>query len=231
MADKFTMEAKSSTLERPRAVEMAAAVLMLTPALDLIMMQRTGVSVLNWVGWVSVFGAGLTLMIRHKSSWVIGVLLCIVFVVSTLMSLIKGFGVVDPVISSARVLDCLLVLFIVGTVFSFFRYPYLDRRQNWFAPTGDRFVVATPVVLNGNINGETVDLSYTGARIFVGESSQDFQKNQVLTVVLSEINDIQCKAKVIDLKDKVLRVHFDGLSISEKDLLRQWLGSQNLQKT
>ena len=225
------METKSPALERPRAVEMAAAVLMFTPVLDLIMMQRTGVAVLNWVGWVSVFGAGLTLMIRPKLSWVLGMILCGIFVISTLVSLFKGFGVVDPAISTARVLDCLLVLFIVGTVFSFFRYPYLDRRQNWFAPTGDRFVVVTPVVLNGKVNGETVDLSYTGARISVPEGVESFKKDQVLTLVLSEINDIQCKAKVIDVKDKVLRIHFDGLSSSEKDLLRQWLGSQNLQKT
>lgn len=186
---------------------------------------------LNWVGWVSVFGAGMTLMIRHKLSWVVGMILCGVFVISTLVSLFKGFGIVDPVISTARVLDCFLVLFIVGTVFSFFRYPYLDRRQNWFAPTGDRFVVVTPVVLNGKVNGETVDLSYTGARISVPEGVESFQKDQVMTLVLSEINDIQCKAKVIDVKDKVLRIHFDGLSSSEKDLLRQWLSSQNLQKT
>nr|BFD63496.1 hypothetical protein BdHM001_21770 [Bdellovibrio sp. HM001] len=209
---------------------MAAAVLILTPMLDALMMQRSGVSILNWLSWIFVFGAGVTLMIRHKSSWILGVVLCAAFVVNTSYHLIQEFNTVDPIISSARLLDCLIVVFIVGTVFSFFRYPYLDRRQNWFAPTGDRYVVATSVLLEGRVEAQTVDLSYTGARIAVPEGVS-YQKGQTVSVQLSEINDIQCAAKVIDLQGGILRLHFADLNSSEKELLRQWLSSQNLQKT
>lgn len=225
------MEAKTPALERPRAVEMAAAVLMITPVLDILMMQRTGISVLNWMSWAAVFGAGVSLLVRHKLSWVVGIGLCGVFVVSTLISLYQGIHIVDPVISTARVLDCLLVLFIVGTVFSFFRYPYLDRRQNWFAPTGERFIVATNVLLNGSMEAQTLDLSYTGARLSRPQGFADLSKGQSLVVQLSDINDIQCKATVIDVKDGVLRVHFAAMESADKELLRQWLSSQNLQKT
>ncbi|UXR63107.1 hypothetical protein EZJ49_08460 [Bdellovibrio bacteriovorus] len=134
------MEVKTTTLERPRTVEMAAAVLILTPLLDVMMMQRSGVSILTWLSWIFVFGAGVTLMIRHKSSWIIGIVLCAAFVVDTSYHLVQELNAVDPIVSSARLLDCLIVVFIVVTVFSFFRYPYLDRRQNWFAPTGDRLL-------------------------------------------------------------------------------------------
>lgn len=208
---------------------MSAAVLMLTPILDLLMMQRTGVAVLNWVGWISVFGAGMSLMIRHKLAWVVGIVLCGVFVISTLFSLIRDFGVVEPVISTARLLDCGLVIFIVGTIFSFFRYPYLDRRQNWFAPTGERFQVATQVLLDG-VEAQTVDLSYTGARIRLPDGFKDPGKEGVFELQLSDINDIQCKARVIDFGEGVLRVHFVDMASSDQELLRQWLSSQNLQK-
>ncbi len=209
---------------------MAAAVLILTPVLDLMMMQRSGVSILNWLSWIFVFGAGVTLMIRHKSSWIIGIALCAAFVLNTSYHLVQELSVVDPIVSSARLLDCLIVVFIVVTVFSFFRYPYLDRRQNWFAPTGDRYVVMTSVMLDGKTEAQTVDLSYTGARISVPEGAT-YEKGQAVSIQLSEINDIQCSGKVIDMHGGILRVHFAGLNSNEKELLRQWLSSQNLQKT
>ncbi|WII73704.1 PilZ domain-containing protein [Bdellovibrio sp. 22V] len=223
------MEAKSPALERPRAVQMAAAVLMMTPVLDILMMQRTGTQVFSWISWLMIFGAGVSLLIRHKLSWVIGIGLCSVVVISTAYRLVTTMGDIDPAVSAAMMLDCMLVLFIVGTVSYFFRYPYLDRRQNWFAPTGDRFSISTPVVLRG-VETQTIDLSYTGARIALPASTEPFKTGETVTLQLSEINDIQCRAKVVEVRDNLVRVRFEGTSSSEKDLIRQWLNSQNLQK-
>ena len=221
------METKATTLERPRAVQMAAAVLILTPLLDIVTMQRTGIQVFSWISWVFVFLAGVSLMIRHKSSWVIGLVLCMAFVVSTGFNLVKGIGVVPPSISVAQLLDCLLVVFIVATVFSLFRYPYLDRRQNWFAPTGDRFEVSMSLLVNG-LKGETTDLSYTGAKIRVADG--EFKKGDSIRIQLVDVNDIQCQARVIDVYKGLLRVHFEGMSSADKSLLREWLVAQNLKR-
>ncbi|WP_410468734.1 PilZ domain-containing protein [Bdellovibrio bacteriovorus] len=76
-----------------------------------------------------------------------------------------------------------------------------------------------------------MDLSYTGARIAVPEGTGSYAKGQAVSIQLSEINDIQCEGRVIDMQGGILRVHFAGLNSSEKELLRQWLSSQNLQKT
>ncbi|KHD87719.1 MAG: hypothetical protein OM95_12915 [Bdellovibrio sp. ArHS] len=222
------METKSTALERPKTVQMAAAVLILTPVLDILMYQRTGNQIFSWVGWLLIFGAGVSLMIRHKSAWMLGIILCGLFVLNTGYGLIRDMENVDPVISTAKLLDCLLVLFIVGTVSYFFRYPYLDRRQNWFAPTGDRFAIATPVVLDG-LETQTLDLSYTGARIVVPPTTS-YKAGDQLSLQLTDINDIQCSAKVIDVKADHVRVHFVGASPSDKEMIRQWLNSQNLQK-
>ncbi|WP_413568223.1 PilZ domain-containing protein [Bdellovibrio sp. HCB117] len=222
------METKATTLERPRTVQMAAAVLILTPVLDILMYQRTGTQIFSWVGWLLIFGAGVSLMIRHKSSWLLGIVLCALFVLNTGYGLIRDMEHVDPLISTAKLLDCLLVLFIVGTVSYFFRYPYLDRRQNWFAPTGERFSITTPVMLNG-IETQTLDLSYTGARIAV-PGGASYKAGDKLALQFTDINDIQCSAKVIDVKADHVRVHFEGTSSSDKEMLRQWLNSQNLQK-
>ncbi|WP_295899879.1 PilZ domain-containing protein [uncultured Bdellovibrio sp.] len=222
------METKTTTLERPRAVQMAAAVLIMAPVLDMMMSQRTGAQVFSVFSWILIFGAGVSLLVRHKSSWVLGIILCSVFVISTGVSLVREMDTVDPIVSSAKLLDCLLVIFIVGTVSYFFRYPYLDRRQNWFAPTGDRFAIVSSVVLGG-AETQTIDLSYTGARITI-PGSATFKSGDVVALQLTEINDISCKARVVDVKEDHIRVHFEGTSASEKDLIRQWLNSQDLKK-
>ncbi|XGC79735.1 PilZ domain-containing protein [Bdellovibrio bacteriovorus] len=222
------MESKSSTLERPRAVQMAAAVLIATPLLDIMMMQRTGTQIFSWISWVMIAGAGISLMIRHKLSWLVGITLCILFVVSTGVSLFQEIESADPIVSSAKLLDCLLVLFIVGTVSYFFRYPYLDRRQNWFAPTGERFALSMSVVLDG-METQTLDLSYTGAKISAPEGKL-FKVGDKVPLQFSEINDIQCWARIIDSKPGQVRVHFEDTSAGDKEMIRQWLSAQNLQK-
>lgn len=222
------MEPKSSTLERPRAVQMAAAVLIMTPLLDIMMMQRTGAQMFSWVSWIMIAGAGISLLIRHKSSWLIGIALCCFFVFNTANSLLHEIDSADPLISSAKLLDCLLVLFIVGTISYFFRYPYLDRRQNWFSPTGERFSVAMAVVLDG-VETQTVDLSYTGAKILYNEAVK-LKVGDKVPLQFSDINDIQCWARIIDVKQGQVRVHFEDTSAGDKELIRQWLSAQNLQK-
>lgn len=169
-------------------------------------------------------------MIRHKSSWVVGMVLCAGFVGINLYELVfQSTAGVDPWSTTFKLMNCLLVAFIVSTVFYFFRYPYLDRRQNWMAPTGERFKVEMTVLVNGDMRFKTVDLSYTGARIAV-DATASFQPEQRISLQLTDINDVVCQAKIVAIHDGWMRVHFEDVSANEKELIRQWLLSQNLQK-
>lgn len=225
------MENKSVGLTRPLAVQLAAAVLISIPLMDMLSAQRSGEFMFGLASWIMVCGAGISLMIRHKSSWILGISLCVAFVLTNVYQLaFLDTAGVSPWASTMKLLDCLLVAFIVVTVFYFFRYPYLDRRQNWFAPTAERFKVEMPVVLNGGqISLKLVDLSYTGARIAL-DPGASFKKGERVSVQLTEINDVLCQARVIDVHNGWMRVHFEDTSSQEKELIRQWLLSQNLQK-
>ena len=224
------MENKSVGLARPVAVQLAAAVLISIPLMDMLSSQRSGEFMFGLVSWIMVCGAGISLMIRHKSAWVMGMTLCVAFVLTNLYQLaFLSTAGVNPWASTIKLMDCLLVAFIVATVFYFFRYPYLDRRQNWFAPTAERFKVEMPVVLNGDLQTKLVDLSYTGARIAV-DAAAPFKVDQRISVQLTEINDVLCQARIIDVNNGWMRVRFEDTSSQEKELIRQWLLSQNLQK-
>lgn len=230
LSDKFCMENNTVGLVRPTAVQLAAAVLVSIPLMDIVSAQRSGVYMYGIVSWVLVCGAGISLMIRHKSSWMVGMVLSGGFVAINLYELIfqsKEGG--SPWATTFKLMNCLLVAFIVSTVSYFFRYPYLDRRQNWLAPTGERFKVEMPVIVNGDIRLKSVDLSYTGARIAV-DATASFQADQRISVQLTDINDVRCQAKIVAVDDGWIRVHFEDVSASEKELIRQWLLSQNLQK-
>ncbi|QDK38352.1 PilZ domain-containing protein [Bdellovibrio sp. NC01] len=222
--------AKTAGLERPFVVQLAAAVLIATPLMDILTGQRTGSYLFDVVSWILIFGAGASLMVRHKSSWMLGIILCLSFVGYTGYTIVLAIGPGgNPVTQTAKLLDCLLVAFIVGSVFYFFRYPYLDRRQHWFAPTGSRFAAQIPVVINGSIQSQTVDLSYTGARIAVPQGST-FKKGDRVSLALTEINDILCHGQILDVQESFIRVHFEDTSAAEQELIRQWLSSQNLPK-
>lgn len=223
------MENKTAGLERPLVVQLAAAVLIATPVMDILMGQRTGSYMFDLFSWALIFASGASLMIRHKSSWVAGIALAVAFVVYNLFLLLMNPSGALPLQQTTKFLDCLLVMFIVGTVFYFFRYPYLDRRQHWFSPTGNRFMVNIPAVLNGSIQTSTMDLSYTGARISVPEGAS-FKKGDRVSLLLSDINDLLCQAHVLNVDDGSIRVHFEGTSASDQELIRQWLSSQNLPK-
>lgn len=225
------MESKSVGLERPFVVQLAAAVLIAMPLLDIIVGQRTGSFIFDGVSWLLIFGAGASLMIRHKSAWMLGIVLSVVFALHNAVNLIQStVPGANPVIQTARLLDCLLVAFIVGTVFYFFRYPYLDRRQHWFAPTGNRFVAQIPVVLNGSIHTTSLDLSYTGARIALPQGAFDLKVGDHVSLLLTEVNDLLCQARILEIQPSYIRVHFEDTSSQEQELIRQWLSSQNLPK-
>ncbi|MGE5085920.1 MAG: PilZ domain-containing protein [Bacillota bacterium] len=224
------MENYTVGLVRPTAVQLAAAVLVSIPMMDILSGQRSGIFMYGIVSWVLVCGAGISLMIRHKSSWIMGTIFCGSFVAINLYEIAFQSPVgVDPWLTAFKFINCLLVAVIVATVFCFFRYPYLDRRQNWFAPTGERFKVEMPVIVNGDLGAKTLDLSYTGARIVL-DAAASFKPGQSVSLQMTDINDVVCQAKIVAIHDGWIRVHFEDASKSEKELIRQWLLSQNLQK-
>lgn len=229
---RMPMKSKSVGLERPRVVQLAAAVLIAMPVLDILMGQRTGSFIFDGVSWLLIFGAGATLMVRHKLAWMLGILLSVIFVLYNLIILVNStVPGANPVFQTAKLMDCLLVVFIVGTVFYFFRYPYLDRRQHWFAPTGNRFAAQIPVVLNGNIQTTSLDLSYTGAKVALPESGTfDLKVGDRVSLLLTEVDDLLCQGRVLEIHAHHVRIHFEDTSSQEQELIRQWLSSQNLPK-
>lgn len=220
------MALKSSALEHPKAVQVVAAVLITKPILDLLMLQMADVQVFNSFSWVFLLGAGVSLLIRHKTAWMFALALCIAFTVSTGISLVREAEITDTMVLVAKLVDCILVLLVAGTVAYFFRYPYIDRRQHWFGSAAERFKFVTSAILGG-VETETVDISYTGARL-KKVSSQVLKVGDVVPLQLTEINDLHCQAQVIHTDENVVQIKFSGTTGDDRELIRQWLVAQEL---
>jgi hypothetical protein len=208
-----------------------AVFMMCLPLLDFYLARVYGQTIFQPFQWVLIIGAALSLLIRHKSAWAVGLFFMVAFVGSMVR---ERYWPVDPEadqqLSSAKFLGAMAGLYIIVVMMYFFRYPYLDRRQKWFAPTADRFAVIIPVLINGSIPADTTDLSYTGARINLKDQGGNFQKGDRLSLQIPEVADLVCQGEVIAKDDASLRVKFDKIDSDSREILRQWLLSQGVKK-
>ncbi len=205
-------------------------VIMLIPIIDFLLSRNLDSAIFTMSERVLFFVAALCLLVRHKVAW----LLSVIFMV-----LLIGLLANNLLVADYSELDLGAVTKFMWTVFGLsllgilgysFRYPYLDMRQKWFAPTANRYLVATPVLVNGKLAGKTTDLSYNGAKIILTTESELKQGDKV-SVQLSEVCDLECQGVVIGREGVSLRVNFSPITGRNRDLLRQWLISQNFEKT
>lgn len=198
--------------------------------LDLYIARTYGQTIFQPFQWVLIVGAALSLLIRHKSAWALGLVFMGLFVASMVKDRFWPSEELDPLLGTAKFLGAMAGLYVIIVMMYFFRYPYLDRRQKWFGPTADRFEVQIPVLINGSINGDTSDLSYTGAKITLKDQGDNIQKGDRLSLQIPDIADLVCQGEVIAKDSAILRVKFDKIDSDSREILRQWLLSQGVKK-
>lgn len=200
------------------------------PLLDLYIARTYGQTIFQPFQWVLIVGAALSLLIRHKSAWALGLIFMAVFVGSMVKDRFWPSEELDPMLGTAKFLGAMAGLYVIIVMMYFFRYPYLDRRQKWFGPTADRFLVQIPVLINGSISADTSDISYTGAKITLKGGDDNFKTGDRLSLQIPEIADLVCQGEVIAKDSSVLRVKFDKIDSDSREILRQWLLSQGVKK-
>jgi hypothetical protein len=212
----------------PWVIVPAAFTLMVIPVMDFTTMHTGSTVPLEIIGWLVVFAAGISFLIRHKLLWLVGLVLCALFIAINLSHLMFFQ---EPVLETEAIAFKIVSSVVVAGIawLYFARSPDLDRRQHWVGQTAHRFYVETPVVLGGKEQCKTIDLSYTGARITVSQAREKFKVGQRVSVEVPDIDSLLCQAKIIAVSFNEIRVHFVDTSDREQELIRQWLNSQNLQ--
>ncbi|AGH95518.1 PilZ domain-containing protein [Pseudobdellovibrio exovorus] len=179
---------------------------------------------LDWIWLGLLFVTGVLLFRPHKLSWsiAIGTLLLVLCINAYRLFNVDGNSI-DPAflkIFSVLAIICTLSVLVIA---SYFRFPYLDRRANWFTNV-KRFDIRTPAVANG-VKATTESISHTGCRLSFEETSE-FKKGDILKVKFLEISQAEADAEVVERLEFGARVEFRQLSAEFKQDFERWLKSR-----
>lgn len=173
-----------------------------------------------------LFISGLLLFKAHKTAWTLSL------VSLTLILGLNTYRIFNPPpgfetdLSTMHLGFSVCSTFVVMIVAFYFRYPYLDRRAQWFFPTAHRYDVQTNVeiVANDIFSGVTESLSLSGARIRLKiDMGTSADKLKFVDIIFNDLRKMKLTCEVIQYDDNVLRVKFKRMSRSDRELLSNWL--------
>lgn len=241
------MSQDTSDLKQPIGIYILALLFMLAP-LGNIIVSFAGSGVANWyypgefvelvktiplMDWLwlaGIFVAGLSLLMRHKSAWLIAVFaLLIVLTMNTYRAFTIDETILNPEFVRMQILISILVTFSVLIIAFYARYPYLDRRQQWMFPTAHRYDVKTPVIVRagGDFAGLTESISTAGIRIRLAKASEALKGKTEVEFTFSEMPDLKViKAEVIEFGGDVIRLKYKQFGWGARGVLEAWLKSK-----
>ncbi|MBS1971892.1 MAG: hypothetical protein JSU04_16395 [Bdellovibrionales bacterium] len=243
----MTQDTQTQDLKQPIGIYILALLFMLAP-LGNIIVSFAGSGVANWyhpaefaelvktipvADWLwlaGIFIAGLALLMRHKSAWLIAVMaLLIVLAMNTYRAFTIDDTVLNPEFVRVQILISILVTFSVLIIAFYARYPYLDRRQQWMFPTAHRYDVKSPVIVHtgGELAGLTESVSTAGIRIRLAKATDSLKGKTEVEFTFSELPGLnKVKAEVIEFSGDVLRLKYKHFGWGARGVLEAWLKSK-----
>lgn len=228
----------NSALKKPMGVYIIAVLFLLAP-IGNILISFAGSGIKNWYDssvlvpfiqsvpaqdWVwlgLLFVTGILLFRPHKLSWSIAIFtLILVLSINAYRLFNVDENSIDP--SFLKVFSVLAITCTLGVlvIAFYFRFPYLDRRANWFSNVR-RFDIRTPASVDG-IKAITESISFTGCRLSF-DMPCGFKKSDVIKIKFLEISKIEIDAEVIERLEFSVRVEFRNINAEFKQDLDRWL--------
>ncbi len=228
----------NTALKKPTGVYIIAILFLLAP-IGNILISFAGSGIKNWydvgvltpflqsipaLDWIwlgLLFVTGILLFRPHKLSWSIAIFTLVLVLSINAYRLFKiDANSIDPIflkVFSVLAIICTLSVLVIAF---YFRFPYLDRRSNWFS-TPRRFDIRTPALANG-LKAVTESISFTGCRLSF-DVPCEFKKSDLIKLKFLEISKIETDAEVIERLEFGARVEFRNISSDFKQDLDRWL--------
>lgn len=184
------------------------------------------VPVLEWVWLGLLFLTGVLLFRPHKLSWSVAIFtLLIVLTINAYRLYNVDSNSIDPLFLKVFSLLAMIITLSVLVISFYFRFPYLDRRANWFSNT-KRFNIRTAVLCAG-IKSTTESLSETGCRISFDQPNS-FKTDELVKLIFPDISKVEVQAIVIEKLEFGIRAEFKDLNTQFKQDLSRWLKAKYL---
>jgi hypothetical protein len=180
----------------------------------------------NWLWLLSIFIAGIFLVLRHKWSWILAILILPISILFNYFNS-RAYGNFSS-LSTAGFLSCITAAIVI----SYFRYPYLDRREKWWT-FHQRFNVdfAAQITLDAEtvlhtdsitsekfVLGRVKNLSPSGAYIELpAELAAQFQRTDPVRCHFPE--ELNLSAIIKHISASGIGVEFTSVSVEQKEAI------------
>ncbi len=191
------------------------------PHIWMLILQNSPVIDFVWLG--SIFVSGVLLTLRHRTAWLLAIAsLSLTFVINfrNLHELSSANAL--SALHMTQILVSLLTTSLVGVLFFYYRYPYLDRRVTLlgFADRVD-LKEACQIQLHSNqIKSQCRSISMTGARFEISETLPLFSNDDTISIHFLN-HHLKISGKIVEHKAPNLRVRFIDLNFSQKLSLKR----------
>jgi hypothetical protein len=185
----------------------------------------------DWI-WISlIFFAGVNLLRARRTAWSMAVFTLVVVSVFNFVTAFKSHGVWS--ISSPLTLISLFCTLSILLIMYFFRYPYLESREDWTGINRRTHVsLAIQIVSHGLQGAWITNISRRGALVQVeggnvlalkkGDVFQFQFTGETLQEVLS-VEDRTLSALVVRAKDGQIGIRFKNINSKQKEYILRLL--------
>ena len=166
---------------------------------------------------VSCFLGGLLLLVRYKIIWILVMVQIVLVTLLNLGEVFVNWGEESVLQYNFQLLFSVSMMCSIFIVASYYKYPYLDRRDTLLFGIADRYRVQMQAVVNETIMGEVISASISGVLFkSQGELKFDEDKNIILTIPEMNLNGVPMK--FVSQSDSGVRLKFKwpGFGLSRK---------------
>ena len=176
-----------------------------------------------WMGLEIVAGIGL--FFQRKSTWTfaLGVLV---------FSILYQLFVVYPLkqYPTAAIVTAVMSTLAVSVIFYHFRFPYLDRRDNWLKGMSKRHYVDVSVrIINLPEHGTLSNISRSGLKMIYPSMNATPKIGEVIQFELPVVPPVLIQATVIRKHDRECGMKFVNLTREQKKAVIEFIRRQNQQ--
>lgn len=166
---------------------------------------------------ISCFVCGLLLLVRYKIAWIIAMVQIVLVAVFNMGELFANWGEDAVIQYNFQFLFSISMLCSIFLVASYYKYPYLDRRDTLLFGIADRYKVQMKATVNEHIFGEVVSASISGV-LFKSEGELKMDENNNIILTIPEMNLKSVPMELVSKRDSELRLKFKwpGLGMSFK---------------
>jgi hypothetical protein len=168
--------------------------------------------------------SGILVLIPFKLSWLVSLgMLSFVILINLTQLFLNWQEPGSPRFIYEFIFSVMSVLTVLLLV-SYYRFPFLDRRDTLFFGIADRHEVKMRAVVNEQVIGEVISASVSGVLFKTeGELKYD-QKNKQVRLTIQDLNLTSVPVEIVGTKGDAVRLKFESLSFASANQIKKSLG-------